>query len=1105
MKTNAVISRFAGRAAMSHVYRYVRLAMFLVACCQVADGFSQTEADVTSPTEGVITSQFVAEDDMKHDMLQMLSAFMTYVNNDYQALSTTNSSGEHLGYFRGESSGQANEAGVRTNADLSMICAFMLKYAKPAGIALPQGVEWSKVEEMAMRSLVYAYSTHKANKLASCTGNTPYWGSTSASDNVWESSLWAMSVAYSAFFQWDSLTDTQRQRIYAMLKAECNYELTRSIPTGYAGDTKSEENGWEADVLAVTLGLFPDDALAARWFARLRQFAINTYSHTSDALCHDVIDPWYDNKTVADLYVGANLYDDYTLQNHNFFHTSYQNVAMQELGEAALALKLFQTELYGTEKWKTNALMHNIAQVEDSVLDWLILTDGEQAMPNGNDWSLFLFDQIASYATKACFERDAEALTFENLAYKHIKARQTTTKDGSWLLRPDVGARRMGVEAHRVMMTWLMHHVCPTADITPVDFETFRKAHSQAKVLPTQNVVRSFSKDRFTVFSWSNGLKDYAGYFAANSADRNKIVIPYRANNTGNFLGWYTVNNKTTDATPVIAGIYNLEGDGYTMNGELNTNAAALNNRFAIYATPGNAIIYLDYVFGLTSGSITEEKGGLMAISCDEFTKTKRTLYYRSADDSLAIDHRQSNGASMQTYTTPWLNIDNQVGVVTTAVRQMAFGDREAVNSIQAAKLYPLFSKQRRTFSRNKPVDARTLVWYSLIDAPTTRQMQAQLQSLTPALPEGWNAAIAADPDGTHYLLAANFRSDSTDIVLRNITTTAGSPVFKESTQITPEGSATTIHAWQNNSVADVLKVFVDGATDIVASQATDNPAEAYLLNTTDAAQTLHVRIIADSSVVEGEVVVEPATAVKVYAKNGSLGCEPVEVTVQTMTDYTGYIINPSFEGNSAYGWTGSPTVNYNLAEKWNSTFNIRQTIKKLPRGHYRLSVQAFYRDGTYTNANNQRKAGTEHLYAELYAGDEASTIGSIYTHADTLGPVGIRSADYGYVPNTMEQASAYFRRGLYANSVEFDADRESEIVIGVRKSKANANDWTAFDNFQLIRIGDIDDADGIKSPTSDNETRMPVQGIYNMQGYKYSSMPNKGIYVVDGKKVLIM
>ncbi len=70
--------------------------------------------------------------------------------------------------------------------------------------------------------------------------------------------------------------------------------------------------------------------MAPKWFERLREFAINSYSHKDDAHNTTVIDPHYDKKTVADLYKGQNLFDDfYTLQNHNFFHTSYQNVVIQ--------------------------------------------------------------------------------------------------------------------------------------------------------------------------------------------------------------------------------------------------------------------------------------------------------------------------------------------------------------------------------------------------------------------------------------------------------------------------------------------------------------------------------------------------------------------------------------------------------------------------------------------------------------------------------------------------------------------------------------------------------------------------------------------------------
>ena len=308
---------------------------------------------------GLVASTMASngESAMKADLIQMLANFASYMKNDFQECQAPNSQNELCGCFKAENAMTNDERGVRPNADLSMICAFLVKYGKDK-VTLPQGVTWNDLETMAMKSLVFAYSTHKANKLKVCKGNN-YWGSTSANNAVWESSLWAMSVAYSSFFQWDRLNDKQKDYIYKLLKAECNYELERHIPTGYAGDTKAEENGWEADVLAVTLGLFPNDALAPRWFERLREFAINSYSQKDDASDNTVIDPEYDNKTVRDLYRGQNLYDDYTLQNHNYFHTSYQNVVIQELGEAALALKLFQQGLYGQERWKTNALMHN--------------------------------------------------------------------------------------------------------------------------------------------------------------------------------------------------------------------------------------------------------------------------------------------------------------------------------------------------------------------------------------------------------------------------------------------------------------------------------------------------------------------------------------------------------------------------------------------------------------------------------------------------------------------------------------------------------------------------------------------------------------------------
>ncbi|MCM1108569.1 MAG: hypothetical protein NC388_05875 [Clostridium sp.] len=858
------------------------------------------EDEVESPTEGVINHQFVSEADMKQDLLQMLANSTRYAANIWYNCASPNSKNEACGFFKANSAGNSNEDGVRTNADFSMICAFLYKYAQ-GSVTLPEGITWADVKDMAVKALVFGYSTHKANKFK-ITSNNAYWGSVSSSDYVWESSLWAMSLAYSSYFLSDELSDEQKGYIYNMIKAECNYELERSVPTGYAGDTKAEENGWEADILACALGLYPDDALAPRWFDRLREFAVNSYSQADDATDDTVIDEHYDGKTVKDLYKGKNLYDDYTLQNHNYFHTSYQNVVMQELGEAQLALMLFQGE---KTKWTTRALMHGNREVMDEVLCWLALADGELAMPNGNDWSMFLYDQITSYATAACFLRDPNALMLENMAYKYIKARQTTTPDGSWLLNSDIGPRRMGVEGHRVMMTWLMHEAASTADLQPTAWDDFSHRYEAARLFTSQNIVRSNTRDRFTVFSWSTGLGSYTGYLAANNPDRNKIIAPYKANNTGNILGWYTVSGKGTNATPEVSGVYNLRGNSYTMNGSLLTNDKTLRNSFALYATPGNAFIYVDRVSGCASGTITRQQGGLMAISTDPFTKEQRTLYYKNG-------RKQTNGTDFTEMETPWVNIDNSVGIVVPASgNRMAFGDRGLSNSIYMAKIYSSYSAQSRAFRKDEVVDRRHIIYYSNVDSLATATLSALAMPLSDRVAEGWNGVIAADPDSARYLLLARFAGESA-CTLKGIALPDGAPVFSVPTQITSKGAEATFDCDMNHSVGDVLRVFVR-AEGLTAWQAEEDSCSAYLHNAADAQRTAQVVIWADGRKHMAEVVVEAGTTLRVGpADDGTLQTKPVEPAgnEDEYVDITArYLANTGFEEDETYGTESSVTL----------------------------------------------------------------------------------------------------------------------------------------------------------------------------------------------------
>ncbi len=105
---------------------------------------------------------------MMDDLLKMVAKFATYLVNDYKDAAATNSVGEACGCFQSNSSMQANEDGVRSNADLSMVTAFLCKYGPAHNIALPDGITYDQLRQMALRSLVFAYSTHKANKLKVC-------------------------------------------------------------------------------------------------------------------------------------------------------------------------------------------------------------------------------------------------------------------------------------------------------------------------------------------------------------------------------------------------------------------------------------------------------------------------------------------------------------------------------------------------------------------------------------------------------------------------------------------------------------------------------------------------------------------------------------------------------------------------------------------------------------------------------------------------------------------------------------------------------------------------------------------------------------------------
>lgn len=714
-----------------------------------------------SPTEGVIDHKFIPEKQMMEGMLQMVADFAPYLVNNFIDEGMLNNQKIPVGGFRSQRGMTSDEDGIRTTSDLGLACAFLYKYGKANNITLPNSISYNKIYNMARKSLVYIYSTHRSNCLFRSSDNN-YWGSSWGKYRQFESGLWAMGMAYQAYFLWDTLSDKEKECVRKVLESECLSVSSVPVSCNMSLNTMAEENGWDACVLAAYVGLFPEHGLSQVFFKKLRQRATNVLSHKSDAQNKTVIDPIIDTMRVCDFHMGDNLFKDYTLQNHGYFHPGYQNVAIQELGEAALALHLFQRDLYGNVRFCTNALFHNCNVVQDSVLNYLALPDGELSMPNGNDWSLFLYDQIATYSTLACFLKNPDALMLENQAYKLIRVRQGTTSDGSWLLRPDINQRRMGVQAHRVIMAYLMHHLHSTDKLRPTRWNDLMSRVHDTKLFDCQNFIRAWSKDRFVALSLTPSFM-YGGYFTPNRPDANKIVVPFSRYSTNSMMGYYMLRNGDVGACLNGQPQYQISGNSFIVDADFHICSNKMERNFTIYCTPGNSVITLDMVRnGQNEQKFQEQNAAMLGISFDPFTNINRTFHYDGGVNFLA-------DTSTWMRDTRWLNIDNQIGIVNCSQNPiMRLSPTYNNSSINTRLLSAQYNKNSRILKAGEMVFATSVVYLCGVSASDTKRCSQESLSLTEHLPKGWMGIVARDSYGT-YVLVSNLFGDQHSARLKNL------------------------------------------------------------------------------------------------------------------------------------------------------------------------------------------------------------------------------------------------------------------------------------------------------------------------------------------------
>lgn len=254
--------------------------------------------------------------------------------------------------------------------------------------------------------------------------------------------------------------------------------------------------------------------------------------------------------------------------------------------------------------------------------------------------------------------------------------------------------------------------------------------------------------------------------------------------------------------------------------------------------------------------------------------------------------------------------------------------------------------------------------------------------------------------------------------------------------------------------------------------------------------------------------------------------------------DITKVIANSDFATMSSTGWDVKDGTmafqsnnNVEAGEFYNCTFNLQQSLVGLPAGMYRLTTQAFYRNGNDASAKvdgsddqlkydvnenaylyfSDKEIPTEEgkkVATELPENKQAiKTITALKIAEDKWNDVGLsdngglKKMDDGmYIPDNMITAQAFFKSAAGSaydsEPLNFNYDGNSDFRIGLIKNVKNettSGDWTIVKNFKLYYLGV--DPTGISEIVTD--ANAVATKIYNASGMQIGKL-QKGINIIE-------
>ncbi len=282
------------------------------------------------------------------------------------------------------------------------------------------------------QGLNYAADTHRSGAYRCVDGLQ--WG------HDWGSAMLTGTLGLACLLVQADLPASTIQACQRAVADEATYRAGIAPGSGYVGDTRAEDNAWDSNGLAAAAAWMTSDPNASLWLTATKRYMANSYTVANTN--GDPLASWVTTVT---------LYPSYALENHGFYHPTYQMVAGMSLGDSLLIARLANPAVAAELQPFAE---HNVLQVWTN-LQHLVLDSGEFAYPSGLDWELHDYEQNSYVTWLATHFNDPLARWEDSQLAQLVRYRQIVNGDGTFVGPSSGGFFREAVEAYRTAVAWL--------------------------------------------------------------------------------------------------------------------------------------------------------------------------------------------------------------------------------------------------------------------------------------------------------------------------------------------------------------------------------------------------------------------------------------------------------------------------------------------------------------------------------------------------------------------------------------------------------------------------------------------------------------------------